>query len=138
MSLTSRRRRSTNSRKIARKSNPALWESIKRKWICSNKGGKSGKNSARKMQLAVQEYKRRGGKYIGPKSRSNSMRKWTKEDWGYITPRSKKGRYLPKKVRQHLTSKEKRTENRLKGSKKGKWISYSSSVRKKVRKYISK
>ena len=65
-----------------------------------------------RAQLAVQEYKRLGGKYIGSKVRSskNSLVKWTKEDWGYID--GKPGnRYLPKSVRDKLTPSEKRTTN---------------------------
>ena len=60
---------SSNSRRssIAIKTNPKLWESIKLKWIRSDKAGVSGKNSARKMQLAAKEYKSRGGTYSGSK-----------------------------------------------------------------------
>jgi len=78
-------------------------------------------------------YKSRGGGYIGPKSKCNSLSKWSREDWGYV---GKKGssRYLPRKVRQSLTPAEKREENRRKGSKRGRWIPYSKSVAAKMRK----
>jgi hypothetical protein len=89
--------------------------------------------SARKAQLAVAEYKKSGGGYIGRKSSSNSLVKWTKQDWGYIKGRS--GRYLPRKVRENLTPREKARENRLKGSRRGVRVPYSRSVRAKVRKY---
>ena len=129
-------RKSNN--KIAKKSNPKLWESIKKKVIAGTKGGESGKSSARKMQMAVAEYKRRGGKYIGKKSRKNSLTKWSREKWDYISPKSRKlkrGRYLPEVIRKSLTSREKRIENRRKGSRRGKWIPYSRSVAKKFKKY---
>jgi len=48
--------------------------------------------------------------------------------------RGKRGRYLPEKVRKSLTSREKKVENKLKGSKRGKKVSYSASVAKKMRK----
>lgn len=119
---------------ISIKSNPRLWNSIKQKFIRGSKGGIPGKNSARKMQMAVKEYKKRGGKYVGSKSRSNSMVKWTREDWGYINSKKKSGRYLPKKVRLSLSKREKSRENRKKGSRKGKKIKYSPSVLNKMRK----
>lgn len=121
---------------IAVKSNPKLWKQIKEKFIKGNKGGLPGTNSARKMQMAVQEYKKRGGGYIGKLSAKNSMKKWTKEEWGYISPnkKSQRGRYLPRKVRMSLTSSEKKRENRKKGSKKGMRIKYSESVKRKMRK----
>ena len=129
---------SRKSNKIAIKSNPKLWESIKNKIKAGDKGGPNNKWSARKAQLAVAEYKKRGGKYKGSKSKINSLTKWSKEKWDYINPKSKKtkkGRYLPEIIRKSLTKKEKQIENRRKGSKRGKWISYSKSVSKKFKKY---
>ena len=41
-----------------------------------------GSGRARKAQMAVQEYKKEGGGYVGPKSEDNSLVKWTEEDWG--------------------------------------------------------
>jgi hypothetical protein len=64
--------------------NPRLWKEIKEKWHRGSKGGKAGQWNARKAQLAVQEYKRRGGTYSGPKRRDSSLAIWTREDWGYI------------------------------------------------------
>lgn len=123
--MPSRRKKTSRSRStIAVKSNPKLWNQIKNKWIRSSKAGAPGKISARKMQLAVQEYKRRGGKYKGSKKK-NSLKKWTREKWGYINKGSSKGRYLPEKVRRSLTPSERRLENRIKGSRRGKWIKYS-------------
>ena len=121
--------------------NQKLWDSIKRKWHKGDKGGKAGQWNARKAQLAVKEYKKRGGTYkTKRKNPNNSLVKWTKEEWGYID--GKKGnRYLPVEVRKQLTEAEKRKENKLKKSAthKGKQkASWSKSVTKKVRVYGGK
>lgn len=132
------RSKSSRGRKIAIKSNPKLWERIKNRIKAGSKGGPKGKWSGRKSQLLVKAYKSAGGKFKGKKSRNNSLSKWTREKWDYISPRSRKskrGRYLPEKVRKSLTSSERKRENRRKGSKRGKWISYSKSVAKKMRKH---
>ena len=91
------------------KSNPKLWETIKNKILKGSRGGLTGQWSARKAQLAVKEYKDQGGKYLGKKSRKNSLHKWTIEKW-----RTKSGlpsletgeRYLPTKAIKSLTSSE--------------------------------
>lgn len=121
---------------IAIKSNPKLWEEVKKKVLRGNKGGSPGKWSARKAQISVAEYKRLGGGYKGKKSPSNSLTKWSREKWDYVSPsgrKTKTGRYLPEKVRKILSPSEKKRENRLKGSRRGKWVSYSPSVVKKMR-----
>jgi len=117
---------------VAVKTNPALWAQIKRKWLQSDKGGVAGKWNARKAMLAVQEYKRRGGSYIGPRSPANSLKKWEREDWGYIDGDTA-GRYLPAAVRKKLTPAEKKQENARKRGKTGKWVPYTSSVNEKMR-----
>ena len=61
------------------------------------------------------------------KKSQRSLKKWTAQKWDYISkgdkkkPKSKRGRYLPKSVRQGLTKSQKAYENRLKraASKKG-------------------
>jgi len=111
---------------------PKLWEQVKTSVRNSSKGGIPGTWSARKAQLSVLLYKKKGGGYKGKKSKSNSLIRWTKQDWGYIDKNKKSGRYLPRSVRTHLTAKEKVIENRRKGTKKGKHIPYSNSVRRKV------
>lgn len=95
---------------------PKLWAKIKHKWHVGDKGGVPGQWNARKAQLAVQEYKKLGGTYTTARpSRNNSLVRWTHEDWGYID--GKKGnRYLPAKIRQELSPREKRVENRRKRS----------------------
>ncbi len=48
------------------------------------------------------------------------LSRWTDQDWDYVTardkkiPESKRGRYLPKKVRQSLTASQKAATNRKK------------------------
>jgi hypothetical protein len=116
---------------VAVKADPALWGRVKRKWLRSEKGGVAGKWNARKAMLAVQEYKMRGGTYIGPPSRDNSLKKWAREDWGYIDG-DPAGRYLPAAVRSALTSAEKQREKRLKRGRAGEWVPYSASVNAKM------
>ena len=124
-----------------KRTKPKLWKSIVASVKRGSKGGRSGTWSARKSQLAVQRYKKAGGGYRGKKSASNSLTKWTKQKWGYVTkgdskkPRKKRGRYLPESVRKSLTPSQKAYENRKKrtASAKGKQrASYSKKVRKKV------
>ena len=77
------------------------------------------------------------------KKSQRSLKKWTKQDWGYITkgdskkPRKKRGRFLTKSVRAKLTKSQKAYENRKKraASAKGKQrAKYSKKTAKKVRK----
>jgi hypothetical protein len=132
------KRKSSRGGKIAVKSNPKLWERIKNRIKAGSKGGPKGKWSGRKSQLLVKAYKSAGGKFKGKKSKNNSLSKWSREKWDYINKsgrKSKRGRYLPEKVRKSLTAKERRSENRRKGSKRGKKVSYSKSVAKKMRRH---
>ena len=132
------RRSSGKGGKVSIKANPRLWESIKKKVMSGSKGGPKGRWSARKAQLLVSQYKAKGGKFKGKKSKHNSLSKWSREKWDYISKsgrKSKRGRYLPEKVRRSLTPAEKRRENKKKGSKRGKNVKYSRSVNKKMKKY---
>ena len=131
-------RRSSKGGKVSTKANPRLWESIKKKVMAGSKGGPKGRWSARKAQLLVAQYKAKGGKFKGKKSKHNSLSTWSREKWDYINKsgrKSKRGRYLPEKVRKSLTPAEKRRENKKKGSKRGKNVKYSRSVNKKMKKY---
>ena len=76
------------------------------------------------------------------KKSQKSLRKWTKQNWGYVTkgdakkPRRKRGRYLPESVRKGLTKSQKAYENRLKraASKRGRQRArYSKRTRSQVR-----
>ena len=102
----------------------AKWKRIVASVKAGSKGGKSGQWSARKAQLATQRYKSAGGGYSGPKTEAQkSLSKWTKEDWGTKSGKpSTQGskatgeRYLPKKARQSLSSKEYSATSRKKRS----------------------
>jgi hypothetical protein len=94
---------------VAEKTDPKLWDKVKTKVVKSAKGGKPGQWSARKAQLATQEYKHEGGHYKGKKTADNHLEQWQEEDWGTKSGR-KSGetgeRYLPKKAREHLSDAE--------------------------------
>jgi hypothetical protein len=61
----------------AKKKDPKLWEKVKAEVTKSDKGGNPGQWSARKAQLATQDYKKQGGEYEGPKRSDNSLEQWT-------------------------------------------------------------
>ena len=92
----------------------AKWKRTVASVKAGSKGGDPGQWSARKAQLATQQYKKSGGGYKGPKTTAQkSLSKWGKEDWGTKSGKpSTQGakatgeRYLPKKARESLTSKE--------------------------------
>lgn len=108
------------------RSNEGMWKSIVARVKSGSKGGDPGEWSARKAQLAGKIYKSRGGGYTGEKTAGQkSMSKWSREDWGTKSgkPSGKTGeRYLPKKARESLTSKEyaSTTKAKREGTKKGK------------------
>lgn len=120
-------------KKFAKRSNEALWKRIVQQVKNGSKGGNPGQWSARKAQLAVKLYKQKGGKYIGKKSKYNSLSKWTKENWGtrsgrnsVIGPKATGERYLPKKKRNKLTKKQYNKTSRKKREDWKKGIQYSS------------
>jgi len=109
------------------RSNPELWSRIVAKVKASSKGGKPGQWSARKAQLSTLEYKAKGGRYSGSKTKAQrSLTKWTEENWRTSDnkPAERKGgttRYLPDAAWKNLSSTEKAATNRAKqeGSKQG-------------------
>lgn len=120
---------------IAKKKNPKLWEAAKRE----AKAKMGGKHSARAMQLAVAIYKKKGGKYKGPKS-ENSLAKWTKQKWKTSDGSKSEGkkRYLPEKAWDSLSPSEKAATNRAKaeGNKKGKqFVKQPDKIAKKTAKF---
>lgn len=126
----------------ATKTKPALWKRIVSSVKSGTKGGRKGQWSARKAQLATARYKKAGGGYKGAKSSSNSLTKWGKQRWDYVSkgdkkkPKKKRGRYLPESVRKSLSPSQKASTNRAKkrATAKGKQkAKYSKSVAKKVR-----
>lgn len=120
----------------AKKTNPSLWESSKKKAIARM----GGKHSARAMQLAVKLYKKSGGGYKGAKKSSNSLSKWSKQKWRTSDGSKSEGkkRYLPDAAWKALSPAEKRATNRAKaaGNKQGKqFVRQPKSIAKKVRRY---
>lgn len=125
----------------AQKTKPELWKRIVARVKAGSKGGDKGEWSARKAQLAVKLYKEAGGGYVGKKSSSNSLAKWTKQKW-----RTKSGkpsgdtgeRYLPEKAIKALSLKEYAATTKAKraGTKKGKqFVAQPKAIAKKVAKY---
>jgi hypothetical protein len=121
----------------AGKTDPELWEEVKGEITQSDKGGEKGQWSARKAQMAVQEYKKRGGGYEddGPDQDETDLHQWTEEDWG-----TKSGeeslesgeRYLPKKVRMLLTEDEYARSTRKKKNGDGQYVDQPDDIRDKV------
>ena len=112
----------------AEKTDPELWEKVKDEITAGAKGGKKGQWSARKAQMAAQEYKKRGGGYVGEQDDHNSLHEWTEEDWGTKSGKDsgKTGeRYLPRQAREKLSDEEyKRTTAKKRAdTKKGKQFS---------------
>lgn len=111
------------------RTNEKLWEKAK----SEAKSKMGGKHSARAMQLAGKIYKEKGGGYTGEKTEAQkSMSKWTKEDWGTKSgkpstqgPKATGERYLPKKVREALSSEEyaRTSAKKREDAKKGKQFS---------------
>jgi len=125
---------------------PELRERIKSRIMASDKGGKPGQWSARKAQLVSQEYEKAGGGYTGSKSSAQkSLSKWTKEEWGTKSgkpstqgPKATGERYLPKKARESLSSKEyaATTKAKREGTKVGKqFVQQPKKIAKKTAKY---
>jgi len=124
----------------AKKSNPELWKRVVSSVKASTKGGDPGEWSARKAQLAVSEYKKRGGGYEGPKQSDNSLAKWTDEKWRTSDgkPSDGKKRYLPDKAWDALSPAEKRATNaaKAKGNAEGKqFVKQPEKVAKKAARY---
>jgi len=93
----------------AKRTDPRLWERVKREITAGDSGGAPGQWSARKAQLAVQAYKRRGGGYAGRRHADNDLHRWTEEDWGTGSGRRSRDtgeRYLPRAARDQLTPEE--------------------------------
>lgn len=93
----------------AERTDPDLWEKVKDEITAGAKGGKKGQWSARKAQMAVAEYKKRGGGYKGGKDEDNSLHQWSEEDWGTKSgAKSEESgeRYLPKNAREALSDED--------------------------------
>ena len=122
------------------------WKKVVASVKAGGKGGKPGQWSARKAQLATQQYKKSGGGYRGEKTEAQkSLSKWTKEDWGTKSGKpSTQGskatgeRYLPKKARESLSKQEyaATTKAKREGTKAGKqFVSQPKRIAKKTAKF---
>lgn len=125
--------------KVATKSNPELWKRIVASVKAGSKGGDAGEWSARKAQLAVQQYKNSGGSYKGPK-KETSLSKWTKQEWTTSSgkPSEGKRRYLPKAAWSALSTAQKAATNKAKaeGNRQGKqFVPQPKSIAQKVKSY---
>ena len=125
---------------VAKKKNPELWSRIVSSVKSGTKGGDADRWSARKAQIAVAKYKESGGKYEGKKSESNSLSKWTKQEWTTKSGKPSKEtgeRYLPKKAIEALSSSEyaATTRAKRKGGGTGSVVKQPKSIAKKTSKY---
>lgn len=125
---------------VAKKKNPELWSRVVSSVKSGTKGGDAGQWSARKAQIAVAKYKEAGGKYVGKKSESNSLSKWTKQEWTTKSGKPSKEtgeRYLPKKAIEALSSSEYAATTRAKrmGGGTGSVVDQPKSIAKKTAKY---
>ena len=112
---------------IAKKDNPKLWDEIKKDLLKKN----NNKWNARLAQQAVKIYKSKGGGYLDNNKNQTSLKKWTDEEWGYIEEGSK--RYLPKKIRDELSTKQKKKFS--KGKKLGTIKEYPKELNKIMKKF---
>ena len=121
---------------VSTKLDPAKWAKAKAK-----AKAKMGGHSARAMQLATKYYKADGGRYKGPKKKSNKLSKWTKQEWKTKSgkPSSQTGeRYLPKKAIEALSPKQYAATTNAKraGTKRGKkYVKQPSKIAKTTSKY---
>jgi len=100
---------------MARYTKPELREQIKEEVKESDKGGRPGQWSARKSQLVTQEYKKRGGGFLGPRDKGQqALRRWGAEKWqtkeGDTRARhdGETGRYLPEQAWKELSPAQRR------------------------------
>jgi len=125
---------------VAKKKNPELWSRIVSSVKSGSKGGDPGQWSARKAQIAVAKYKEAGGKYVGKKSESNSLSKWTKQEWTTKSGKPSKEtgeRYLPKKAIESLSPSEYAATTRAKrqGGGTGSVVKQPKRIAEKTAKY---
>jgi len=119
----------------------SLWKSVVSQVKSGSKGGNPGQWSARKAQLAVSIYKKKGGGYKGAKSSSNKLAKWTKQKWRTKSgkPSGQTGeRYLPEKAIKSLSAKEyaRTTAAKRAGTKQGKqFVAQPKSIANKVKRF---
>jgi len=124
---------------------PDLRREIKDELMASDKGGREGQWSARKAQLLVQEYERRGGGYKGDKdSDAKSLEQWTEQQWqtadgsAYADDGERMKRYLPKRAWDLLSDEEKEQAKQKKhqGDSEGKQFVENTIAAKAARAYV--
>lgn len=125
---------------------PKLREQIKEELKQSDRGGRRGQWSARKSQLLVKEYERRGGGYRDEANReaATSLHEWTEQEWqtaggdASAEHRGRMQRYLPKEVWERLTPKQREQAQRSKreaerrGERRAKWPAAVARVMRQV------
>lgn len=126
----------------AKKTQPEKWKRIVAAVKAGSKGGAPGSWSGRKAQLAVQRYKKSGGSYKGAKSASNSLSKWSKQDWTTASGKKSKDTgeaYFPKAAVAALKKAgkySKATAQKRAATKKGKQFArYSPDIQSIVKRY---
>jgi hypothetical protein len=121
---------------------PVLRETLKKTIRASDKGGRKGQWSARKSQLLVKEYEKRGGGYTGEKTAAQEhLKKWSAEKWQTKTGRARArhgkvtARYLPAKAWEKLSPAQRRATDKKKraGSRSGKQFVANTTAAKRVR-----
>ena len=101
---------------------PDLRREIKDELMDSDKGGDPGQWSARKSQMLVQEYEKRGGGYKkdSKDEDAKSLEEWTDQDWqtkdgsAYASEDGETKRYLPKRAWDLLSEAERDRTDRKK------------------------
>ena len=120
---------------------PELRENIKEDLKKSDKGGKPGQWSARKSQLLVQEYEKKGGGYkkSHKDESARSLEAWSDQEWqtqdgeADARKKDKTKRYLPKKVWEQLNKSEKEEAEKTKkrASKNGEqYVPWTPAIKK--------
>jgi hypothetical protein len=133
----------TSDKSPGKYTKPELREKLKQRIAAGSKGGRAGQWSARKSQLLVQEYEKKGGGYRGTKEAgARHLEEWTKEHWQTKSgkARARHGRvterYLPEKAWDKLTPAQKRATDQKKrtASKTGKQRVANTAAAKRARK----
>ena len=101
---------------------PDLRREIKDELMEGDKGGDPGEWSARKSQMLVQEYEKRGGGYKKDEKDADakSLEEWTDQDWqtkdgsAYASKGGETKRYLPERAWDLLSEEERERTDRKK------------------------
>lgn len=123
------------------RSNEALWQRIKTQVMNADIAGtRAHQWSARKATVAVQRYKKAGGRYKGPRSSNNSLHKWLSQKWRTHSGRPSRQtgeRYLPSKAFAALSKSDIALINRSKRRSTRQYSRMPKRISDKVRRYRS-